>query len=46
MTDVAPVAYVVSMSTAAAWRRRGIAWAILLDLVGWTRGLGIDVAGA
>jgi GNAT superfamily N-acetyltransferase len=36
-------AYVVSMATAAAWRRRGIARAILLDLVGWAQGLGLDV---
>jgi GNAT superfamily N-acetyltransferase len=36
-------AYVVSMATAPAWRRRGLARAILLDLVRWARGQGLDV---
>lgn len=35
--------YVASMATAEGWRRRGIARAILLDLVGWAKGLGVDV---
>jgi GNAT superfamily N-acetyltransferase len=36
-------AYVVSMATAPAWRRRGLARAILLDLVEWARAEGLDV---